>query len=271
LLICHAVTSRFQFYDPEIVDLAFLAMLKQILSTGSSAAHLVDAIAKIGHQDIISIFSGVIRLWLECIQLQAKTHLKYYANSHTGSLGSEILMGNAEIINQRMFDADGNMYDREKCRLFQKVSNLDTALYNIIKFCAMAARRHRTIRFCMLDAGVLSLVITAFVNAGFLAPSLIDLTGEKGKQMKLKSSGAGNRYNQNSFSPPPISSDVIQAEASMLSVLMHRVAFRETWHRQQFDDRRHLCSLLVHSLLGNFGETGDRYTWTRALFWKILA
>lgn len=269
------MTSRFQFYDSEIVDLAFLTILKHILSAGSSAVHLVDAIARIAHQDIISIFSGVIRLWLECIQLQAKTQSTYYADSHIGSLGSTEI--NAEM-NQRIFDemalravADHNIYDREKYRLFQKVSNLDTALYNIIKFCAMAARRRRTIRFCMLDAGVLALVITAFVNAGFRAPSLIDLTRENGKQIKLKSSGAGNRYNRNSLSPPPISSDVIQAEASMLSVLMHCAAFRGTWHQQQFDGRRHLCSLLVHSLLGDFGETDDKYIWTRALFRKILA
>jgi hypothetical protein len=168
--------------------------------------------------------------------------------------------------------ADDNIYDREKHRLFQKASNLDTALYNIIKFCTMAARRHRTIRFCMLDAGVLSLVIIAFVNASFLAPSLVDLTLKKGKQMKVKSVGAGNRHNQHCSLPPSsISSDIIQAEASTLSVLMHSSAFRETWHRQQFNDRRNICSLLVHSLLGDFGETDDRYTWTRALFWKILA
>lgn len=255
--------SRSQFYDSEIVELAFLAMLKQILLAGSSAVHLVDAIAQIAHQDIISIFSGVIQLWLECIRLQVQTQLTYGTN--TGFERRPMTHGMA-------LPPDDNLYDREKHRLFQKTSNLDTALYNIIEFCALAARRHRAIRFCMLDAGVLSLVIIAFVNADFLAPSLVDLTLKKGKQMKVPSAGAGNRYNQDCLlPPPPISSDIIQAEASVLSVLMHRAAFRGTWHRQQFNDRRRLCSLLVHSLLGNFGETDDRYIWTRALFRKILA
>jgi hypothetical protein len=261
------VISRSQFYDSEIVELAFLAMLKQILLAGSSAVHLVDAIAQITHQDIISIFSGIIQLWLESVRLQVQTQVTY--GTGIGLLGftEERSMTHATALPD-----DYNLYDREKHCLFRKTLNLDTTLYNIIKFSAMAARRHRTIRFCMLDAGVLSLVITAFVNADFLAPSLVNLTLKKGKRMKVQSAGAGNRYNQDCLlPPPPISSDVIQAEASVLSVLMHRAAFRGTWHRQQFNDRRRLCSLLVHSLLGNFGETDDKYIWTRALFQKILA
>jgi hypothetical protein len=167
------------------------------------------------------------------------------------------------------FSAD-NLHDQEKRRLFQKASNVDTALYNIIKFSIMAARHDRTTRFCMLDAGVLSLVILAFVNVDFLAPSLVDLWRKKGKHANSKSVNAETGYNLDG-SPSPIPSDVIQAEASTLSVLMHRAAFRETWQQQQYNDRHHLCSLLVHFLLGDFGEPDDSYTWTRALFRKILA
>jgi len=82
------ITSRCQFYDSEIVDLAFLAMLKQILLTGSSAVPLVDAIAQISHQDIIVIFSGVLRLWLECIQIQVQTQLAFCSGSHIGFLSN---------------------------------------------------------------------------------------------------------------------------------------------------------------------------------------
>jgi hypothetical protein len=113
-------------------------------------------------------------------------------------------------------------------------------------------------------------VIIAFINADFLAPSLVDLTRKKGKQVIAKSVRALIGCNLDGSSSP-ISSDVIQAEASTLSVLMHRAAFRETWNQQQFDDRRHLCSLLVHLLLGDFGGPDDSYKWMRALFWKILA
>jgi hypothetical protein len=130
-------------------------MLKQILLTGSSAAPLVDAIAQISHQDIIVIFSGVLRLWLEYIQIQVQTQLAFCSGSHIGFL-SNTGMDQRTSLDIPLPAADDTLYDREKHLLFQKASNVDTALYNIIKFSAMTAHRHRTIRFCILDAGDLS-------------------------------------------------------------------------------------------------------------------
>ena len=263
------VASSFHFHDSEVVELAFLAMLRQILSAGSSALHLIDAISQIEPQNMTLIFSGVIRLWLECIQMQVQTQLTYSTRSYGAVFRNDNQDPGMSL--HLSVIADNNIYDREKRRLFQKVLNVDSALYNIIKFSAIAARRHRTIRFCMLDAGALSLVIVAFVNADFLAPSLTDLTRKKSKRAKAEPASAENGYNLDR-SPSPIPSDVIQTEASTLSVLMHSAAFRATWQRQQFNDRRHLCSLLVRLLLGDFGESDDdKYVWTRALFWKILA
>jgi hypothetical protein len=122
----------------------------------------------------------------------------------------------------------------------------------------------------MLDAGALSLVISAFVNADFLASSLIDVRWERGKLAGAKSKHATHANGQH-HAHFPVPSDVILAEASTLSVLIHHPAFRDSWQKQQFNDRRHLCSLLVNLLLGGDAARNDRYGWTRALFSKILA
>src|ERR1700736_4727135 len=107
-------------------------MLKQILSNGGSALHLVDAIAQCSAQDIIIIFSGVIRLWLECVQQQASNQSKY---NETVLHSSQ--MNKRDFCDQRFspdaaLSDDDTFHNREKHHLFEKVSNVDIALYRII-------------------------------------------------------------------------------------------------------------------------------------------
>jgi hypothetical protein len=262
------VPSRFQFYDSEVVDLALLAIFWQILSTGSSAVHLANAIAQIEHQHIISIFSRVIRLWIECIQIQVQINLT--SQSHAGCFRNSNLNQGTSLDMVFSVISNENFYGREKHRLFRRASNRDSGLYNIIRFFTMAARRHRTIRFCMLDAGALSLVIIAFINTDFFTPRLINFTRMQSKWAKAEPPVAESTYNQDR-SPMPIPADILLADASELSLLMPLPAFRATWHQQQLAHRRHLCSLLLDQLLGDTGETDDRYAWMKALFSKILA
>jgi len=146
-------------------------------------------------------------------------------------------------------------------------SNKYTPSYNILKFAATAARRHHSIRSCMLDAGALSLVVAAFISTGFLASSLFNFMRESDKVTKSKP----KHPHINAHTHTPIPSDVILDEAATLSTLIHDPSFRNHWDGRHFNHRRHLCSLLVDSLLGNDWAKDDKYRWTRAVFRKILA
>jgi hypothetical protein len=258
------VTNRSPFYDAEIVDIAFLAMLKQILLSGSSALHLIDAIARIDPQDVVLVFSGIIRLWLECMQTQMHTQLIYGAGLPINLLGYRKL-GQEQPLDPIAAGVDQNFHDREKKRLFGGASNKSTATYNILKFAVTAAHRHNRIRSCMLDAGVLSLAVAAFINTDFLAPTLIDFPWKDSKVTKSKP----KRINVHAHTPIPPS--VIVDEATALSALIHTPSFRGNWDERQFNNRRYLCSSLVDSLLGSNWGKDDNYRWTRAVFRKILS
>lgn len=254
-----------QFYDSEIVDLAFLAGLKLILLNGDSAGHLISALGACTLEDVVRISSSIIRLWLECIQVQIQNEMAYGVSSH-----HRIIKGlDGRLLPDTPIDVDEDFHDREKARLFQRVSNVDTALYNIILFATDAVQKSPTIRCGMLNAGALSLVIVAFANSDFRPSSLLTPT-KRGKQ---KGAGVGQiaAIDVNFHAPSPIPLDVIEAEASTLSVLMHDAAFRESWRDKQLYTRRRLCSSFINVLLGDFGKRDDRYAWTRALFRKILA
>jgi hypothetical protein len=258
--VCSLLLNRIRFYDSGVVQLAFLAMFKQILLHGDSAAHLIRAIAQCSLEDRINIFSCIIRMWIECIRKQIQNESIYL---QAGIKGREDRLSPGASI-----DVDANFHSREMNRLFEKVSNADMALYNIIIFATDAARWSGSVRRAMLDAGALSLVIVAFVNADFL-PSNLMIAGRKGKQKEVKSERTRNVDVQchTSF---PIPSDVIQAEASTLAVLMHDPAFRGSWRDKQLSIRRRLCTSLVNALLGDFGQRDDRHAWTRSLFRKIV-
>jgi hypothetical protein len=161
-----------------------------------------------------------------------------------------------------------SFYDQEKTRLFRKASNVDVASFNITKFVTTAAHRSMHIRAGLLNAGALSCVLIAFANTDFQLLSLMDGLKEKGKK---KEAQARHRESPESAIPatPPISLEAIEAEASTLTVLMHTTTFRRAWADESFNMRRHLCSLLVDSLLEEHIVAG-RYVWTRALFGKIL-
>jgi len=190
----------------------------------------------------------------------------YDALGHIGSITAQRGNSSGETV---PIDVDENFYHREKGRLFQMALNRNTALYNTIKFATMAARRNTPVRRAMLEAGALSLVLAAFVNADFQIPNL--LHASRGKK-NCKEAKLGCRGDSNSISPPtlPIPLKVIHAEASTLTVLIHNTTFRKAWPDESFGDRRYLCSLLVDSLLAGGGDVDHRYAWTRALFQKIL-
>jgi hypothetical protein len=118
----------------------------------------------------------------------------------------------------------------------------------------------------MLDAGALSLVVVAFVNADFLPSDLIE-AGTKRIQ-KYTKPGYTTNVDSQCHASSPIPFGVIHASALMLSTSMRRTGFQKSWQDNQFSIRRHLCSLLVDVLLD---ETEDRHACTRTLFRKVVA
>ena len=107
-----------EYYSAEVVELAFLAMLKQIILIGNSALHLVDAIAQAYPQDLILVFSGVIRLWLQCIQMQVQTQSTYGAGLHIGLLGDNNMNREITLDTTIPMGVDKTFYTREKTSPF---------------------------------------------------------------------------------------------------------------------------------------------------------
>jgi hypothetical protein len=259
------VPTRSSFYDADIVELAFLAMLKQIVLSRSSVRHLIHAIQQ--GSDKVHIFSGILQLWLECVHIQVVNQAAYGTVSQT--VDNHHFDGRLPTQRSLPIEIDGNFYNREKARLFEKISHVDSALYNVINFAIDAARRDSILRRGLIEAGSLSLVIVAFINDDFQASDLINVATKKGRFHRTMLTRRVNTDGE-SHLLPPISSKVIHDEASTLSVLIHQATFRSFWHDQQLNERRHYCSLLVVALLGNFGDSNDKYAWTRSLFRKIL-
>ncbi|KIM86727.1 hypothetical protein PILCRDRAFT_314087 [Piloderma croceum F 1598] len=260
--------ARPRFYGSDIVELAFLTMLKLVVLNGDAAEHFMCALGPCSRQIIVHIFSGIFGMWIECIQVQQQIqHNAGYQSAGYLQIGHKSRGDRAPP--GIPIDADESFYNREKSRLFEKVANVDMALYNVIIFATNASRWSESVRRAMLDAGALSLVIVAFVNADFL-PSNLVVAGMKGKEKETGSGCTRNAVDGYYHPSGPIPLSVIQAEAATLSVLMHDATFRGTWHKSQLNIRRRLCSSLVDALLGDFGDRNDKYAWTRSLFRKIL-
>lgn len=158
-------------------------------------------------------------------------------------------------------DSDENFYKRERKILFRKVSNVDSALFNTLKFFGRAAHESDRIRLGMLEAGALSVVLSAFVSAEFLLGSLVH---------QSTSSGGMDVSSSDNIDIAPISIDQVNQEASALTILIRKPTFRATWGRQKFEIRRRFCSGLTQILLGtDDADVDPKYLWTLALFKKI--
>ena len=235
-------------------------MLKHILASGDHARHLIKAIVHCCHDDIVHIFSGTLRLWLDCITKQVRVGSMCDAGKHAADWTTRPGESNIAFL---PIDDDDSLYDREKSRLFYAASYRDAALYGMLKFSIVVARHSSVARRGMLKAGVLVLVLTAFASADFHLSGLHDA---------LAPNTCGGKPDALCMymSTLPISLDTINAQASTLALLIQRPTFRQAWRAESFNNRQRLCSLLVDSLLGTKSETDDIYALTYALCRKIL-
>ncbi|KAF7969941.1 hypothetical protein HWV62_25561 [Athelia sp. TMB] len=243
-----------QFYDQEIVNLSTLAILKHVLSSGNSARHLIAIIAQSKPQHITLIFSKIVWLWAECCLSQITE--KVMGDPHLGWDRSQFVVGIVAPV------VDTSFYGREKTRLWERASNSDTAVYNILHFTTRAAGFGLPMRQAMMDAGVLALVPLAYVNQRFQTEKMLECVKHP------RCGSRGEAY--------PIPLDVINAEAATLASLVATPGFRANWSGQAYMARRAACSQFLKVLFGNAGESGqsseleEKYWWMRALYQKIV-
>jgi hypothetical protein len=257
------VCPRREFYGSTTVEFAYLAILKHVALNGDSAQHLMDALARGSREDTENIFSAVIRLWLECVSTQIETSENLQAANQSGMTLEHFSPGILPPIPSGL-----SLHDREKQKLLSKMAEVDSVLFNIIKFITKAAGQNSTVRLGMLDAGSLAMVLTAFADP--TAYTLSSLTGNLKKEGKGKGkSGSLTHREVSDTVDAPLSSAAINAEASILSVLIRKPKFVKPWRGYRLETRLSLCSSLIDSLLGQ--ELDDEYRVTHALFRSIVA
>ncbi|KAF7964770.1 hypothetical protein HWV62_3136 [Athelia sp. TMB] len=183
-----------------------------------------------------------------------------------------------------------SLLDREKAAFFQKVHGLDSALFSVITFTAncAASMGNASTRQAIVDAGVLALVLTAFVCADYKLGTLIEPM-RQAEASKARPSGNNNQDASVIPTPTPASINAeastlsvldasviptptpasINAEASTLSVLVHNPSFQRNWQKSKFTQRINVCAGLVTSLFPAT-ETGGQDAVTRGLFARIV-
>jgi hypothetical protein len=243
-----------------VVDLAFLVMLKQIVS--NRADLLIGVLANGSHESTVRIFSGLVRLWLECIGMQINNER---ANDPTTFLSNNHELATASI--PKVEAVHKTFCSQEKEAFMMKMVNADTALYHMLRFATETAKQNETVRLGMLDGGSLALVLIAFANVDFRLSRLVVAPR---KERMPKGTKSRPKSNVDTKALPPISLAAINAEASALSFFIHSAKFNESWQGQRLGTRLSLCSSLVYSLLGGDKVTDEGYEVTRALFMKIV-
>jgi hypothetical protein len=117
----------------------------------------------------------------------------------------------------------------------------------------------------MLDASSLAIALTAFAHPTLRLSSLIGVPGKE----KVKGGRLAHRKVSDTADAQRLSIAAINAEASILSVLIRKPKFVKPWRGYRLETRLSLCSSLIDSLLGQ--ELDDEYGVTHALFRSIVA
>ncbi|KAF7983691.1 hypothetical protein HWV62_19609 [Athelia sp. TMB] len=258
--------TRSESYDDEMVALSTLVILKRVIITSDHAQAFLKVITRGSQEDVHRVFSGIVWVWLECTaeQLQKINQMADNRNGGAMAIPFDKKTGVVPVVsesNQR------SLLDREKAAFFQKVHGLDSALFSVITFTAncAASMGNASTRQAIVDAGVLALVLTAFVCADYKLGTLIEPM-RQAEASKARPSGNNNQDASVIPTPTPAS---INAEASTLSVLVHNPSFQRNWQKSKFTQRINVCAGLVTSLFPAT-ETGGQDAVTRGLFARIV-
>jgi hypothetical protein len=255
----------------------------------------MNALADCSHDDTVRVFSGVIRLWLECIALQTENDM-IARGARQAENNTSLIMGGADTtptpLPVEVTSFHTSFYTRAKKALWKRIMDVDSTLFRIIQFSTLAAQQNTTVRLSMLDAGSLVIVLAAFTNNDFQLAGLVpskkatkvksgrrdsvvkserrwSVTGS-GRRSSVTGSERGEDVVGTCSNPLPLPIAAINAGAATLLVVMRYATFREFWGNKRFNTRLSLCSSLVDSLLGEEGEEGASKE-TRRLFKEIVS
>jgi hypothetical protein len=166
---------------------------------------------------------------------------------------------------------------RETSLLFQKIKNSqrsvnpfnDRPLQKIIAFAMTAMQRSITIRWGLLDAGGLVLVLLALVDGvPSLLSELLDMLGLQTGDDITSSPNVGTTLCDGSataFSLP-----LINSAAARLLLLLQAPQFQVLLHSEIFATRGQICSSLLETFLGDDCGVNDVYSDTRKVCTEIL-
>lgn len=268
--------SRSQFYDPTIKELAILAIFKSIIHNGNRAQALFSVFATASHPDVAHIWSRIILLWIEFVQTRDRVEMPQQTGilqvAHTANRPAKKI--------ENSFLAPSLLYNNEKSLLFRKIEVIqrrvlplnDRPLHHILEFIAATAQHSMTVRWGLLDAGILALVLVAFVDG---VPSLLCGVLNAWKPQQLRHDPNQSPAYGVNMTPPdtntmPISLDLINAEASKLLLLCQAPPVQALFQSEIFTKRRKLCSSLVDILLGHSHGWDDTYAETRYFITQIF-
>lgn len=241
-------------------------MLKNAVASNDRGHGLMNIIVRGSEEDVKRVFSGLVRLWFECIASQMKSEEDTADGNASGTMMGITFESQASGLPSAIV-VERTVLEREKVRFFQKIYGINSALSAMINFTSKCAQASHIVRKAILDAGALALVLSAFAHIDYKLGGLVDTFGST-KHQGTKSPRR-DITNVGSTSAFPLAT--INAEASTLSVLIRNPKFQKNWPANRFANRRALCATLVDSLFGGDAEQDNQYALTRALFGKIVS
>ncbi|KZP30502.1 hypothetical protein FIBSPDRAFT_945867 [Athelia psychrophila] len=257
--------TRAENYDAETVALAALAILKRIISSSDHAQSLINILIQGSQEDVRRVFSGIVQLWLESIAHKIQKDETLASGQQRGTMETHSQM-QAHTGSVPEIPTEPTLLEQEKESFFYKVHGLDSALFAVVAFAGECATGVDSgTRQAMVECGVPALVLSAFVCDDYQPDSLLE------PFRKAVSKGSRRKTRDGSIIPATsLTSESINAEASTLSVIVHKPKFQRNWQGGRFAQRVNQCAALVNSLFPAEG-TGGQYAVTRALFSRIVA
>jgi hypothetical protein len=263
------ILPRPQHYSSETVKLALLTIFKYIVAGGSAAHYLIVVFTRVPAEHTTHIMSGVLQLWLEYADMRGtlanipRPHPELDQDMHY----SRYLLPSGT--------PKETFYDREKDLVFSKLlspqtnhPHTDACLSSIIRFMVVASQASMTIRWSLLDAGALAVVLIAYLDDTMIPSNPVSGFRHVPKDPKSKNRSHSEFEQTARSSPIPLS--LICSQASQVLDTMRTPAFAALLQTRMFKVRRPICLSLLHTLIGFSMGLDDMYSGLRDILENIL-
>jgi hypothetical protein len=219
-----------------------------------------------------------MQLWFEYVDLrtQSDSHTPHTALRNTGA--SLVWSYEHPGIGQPAQLLEETFYDHEKNLIFSKLLKRqsphlpwnNSTLSSIIHFIAYAAQQSMIIRWGMIEAGALAVILIAFVDGVPMLSNAVDTFRypRSDLQSTLGTSSESKERTRSTYTC--ISVSLLGRVASDLLDAAQTPVFRALLQTEIFNQRRSTCVYLWDTLLGPRGDVDDMYTEIRDVFEQIL-